>query len=193
MGRGHFRLSGGGRLQRPRRTRDQLGCRGAPARRGARGGDGGFLESLRRGFRALPRIGPERLSPGHRMEPRATGDGTAKRSLPCRAIGTPPPFDYAALDHYAKMFAACQRNGLEPVVTLHHFVHPAWLGTDPWLDPASDGALRTVRARGRHLCQRAARAPAPLVHHDQRAEHARAEFLLRPPVSGERPVRFCEP
>ena len=54
-----------------------------------------------------------------------------------RAIGTPPPFDHAALDHYAEMFAACLRNGLEPVVTLHHFVHPAWLGTDPWLDPAS--------------------------------------------------------
>jgi beta-glucosidase/6-phospho-beta-glucosidase/beta-galactosidase len=46
----------------------------------------------------------------------------------------PPPFDHAALDHYAAMLAACQRSGLEPVVTLHHFVHPAWLGTDPWLE-----------------------------------------------------------
>jgi beta-glucosidase/6-phospho-beta-glucosidase/beta-galactosidase len=26
---------------------------------------------------------------------------------------------------------------LEPVVTLHHFVHPAWLGSDPWLDAAT--------------------------------------------------------
>ena len=48
----------------------------------------------------------------------------------------PPSFDYAALDHYVAMLAACRRNGLEPVVTLHHFVHPAWLGTDPWLDTA---------------------------------------------------------
>jgi len=48
--------------------------------------------------------------------------------------GAPPPFDLAALDHYAAIFAACQRHGLEPVVTLHHFVHPAWLGPDPWLD-----------------------------------------------------------
>jgi len=48
--------------------------------------------------------------------------------------GNPPPFDYAALDHYAEMIAACWRHGLEPVVTLHHFVHPAWLGSDPWLE-----------------------------------------------------------
>ena len=47
----------------------------------------------------------------------------------------PPLFDYAALDHYAEMLAECRRAGLEPVVTLHHFVHPAWLGPDPWLRP----------------------------------------------------------
>jgi beta-glucosidase len=49
--------------------------------------------------------------------------------------GDPPPFDYEALDHYAEMLAECRRNGLEPVLTLHHFVHPSWLGTDSWLDP----------------------------------------------------------
>jgi beta-glucosidase/6-phospho-beta-glucosidase/beta-galactosidase len=46
----------------------------------------------------------------------------------------PPPFDFAALDGYAAMIAACQRHGLEPIVTLHHFVHPVWLGSDPWLE-----------------------------------------------------------
>jgi beta-glucosidase/6-phospho-beta-glucosidase/beta-galactosidase len=45
----------------------------------------------------------------------------------------PPPFDHRALDHYAEMIAECRRAGLEPIVTLHHFVHPAWLGADPWL------------------------------------------------------------
>lgn len=45
----------------------------------------------------------------------------------------PPLFDYSALDHYAEMLAECRRAGLEPVVTLHHFVHPVWLGADPWL------------------------------------------------------------
>ena len=47
-----------------------------------------------------------------------------------------PAFDFAALERYADMVAECRRNGMEPVVTLHHFVHPAWLGGDPWLDPA---------------------------------------------------------
>ncbi len=49
--------------------------------------------------------------------------------------GPPPAFDSAALDHYARMIAECRRCGMEPVVTLHHFVHPAWLGADPWLKP----------------------------------------------------------
>jgi beta-glucosidase/6-phospho-beta-glucosidase/beta-galactosidase len=53
---------------------------------------------------------------------------------PSASVAEPPPFDMAALDHYATMIAACQSAGLEPVVTLHHFVHPAWLGTDPWLE-----------------------------------------------------------
>ncbi len=42
-------------------------------------------------------------------------------------------YDTAALDTYAKLIADCQRAGLTPVLTLHHFVHPEWLGTDPWL------------------------------------------------------------
>ena len=45
-------------------------------------------------------------------------------------------FDLQALDHYAAMLASCRKHGLEPVLTLHHFVHPAWLGTDPWLEPS---------------------------------------------------------
>ncbi len=49
-------------------------------------------------------------------------------------LDTPPPFDGAAIDAYADRIAACRRAGLEPVVTLHHFTHPAWLGTDAWLE-----------------------------------------------------------
>jgi beta-glucosidase len=49
--------------------------------------------------------------------------------------GPPPPFNDRALEQYVEMLAECRRNGLEPVVTLHHFVHPAWLGADPWLQP----------------------------------------------------------
>jgi beta-glucosidase/6-phospho-beta-glucosidase/beta-galactosidase len=42
-------------------------------------------------------------------------------------------FCHAALDHYASLLGSCRSHGLEPVVTLHHFVHPAWAGSDPWL------------------------------------------------------------
>ncbi len=46
-------------------------------------------------------------------------------------------FDEAALERYVEMLAACREHGLEPVVTLHHFVHPAWLGADAWLEEAT--------------------------------------------------------
>jgi len=47
--------------------------------------------------------------------------------------GPAPEFDYVVLDAYADRLAACRDHGLEPVVTLHHFTHPAWLGVDAWL------------------------------------------------------------
>lgn len=46
-----------------------------------------------------------------------------------------PPFDQGALDAYAERIAACRQHGLEPIITLHHFTHPAWLGLDAWLSP----------------------------------------------------------
>ncbi len=61
--------------------------------------------------------------------------------------GAPPDYDRAALDHYAKILVACRKRGLEPVLTLHHFVHPAWLGSDPWFDP---GTPRMFAAYVRH-------------------------------------------
>ena len=48
-----------------------------------------------------------------------------------------PPFDFAALDGYADRLAACRCQGMEPVVTLHHFTHPAWLGADAWLQAST--------------------------------------------------------
>jgi beta-glucosidase len=38
----------------------------------------------------------------------------------------PGRVDEAALDHYAAVLASARADGLEPVVTLHHFVAPAW-------------------------------------------------------------------
>ncbi len=44
-----------------------------------------------------------------------------------------PEIDPEALEHYASMIAHVRNNGMEPVVTLHHFTHPAWIGKDMWL------------------------------------------------------------
>ncbi len=49
--------------------------------------------------------------------------------------GEPPPFDERALYSYAQRIADCRAHGLEPIITLHHFVHPSWLGVDAWLNP----------------------------------------------------------
>jgi beta-glucosidase len=51
--------------------------------------------------------------------------------------GPPPVWDLAALDHYATILSTVYRYGLEPVLTLHHFTYPAWLGRDFWLDEKS--------------------------------------------------------
>ncbi len=53
------------------------------------------------------------------------------------AKGSPPPWDEAALDRYAEIIASVMKSGMEPVITLHHFTHPAWLGQDIWLDEAT--------------------------------------------------------
>ncbi len=69
----------------------------------------------------------------------------------------PPAFDLAALDHYADLVAACRRHGLEPVVTLQHFTHPAWLGVDAWLDDATPALFGTfVSTTVRHVNRRLA-------------------------------------
>lgn len=63
----------------------------------------------------------------------------------------PPPFDDSAMARYAAMAVAARQRGLEPAVTLHHFTHPAWLGSDPWLDAEApklfaEFAVRSVGA-----------------------------------------------
>lgn len=73
------------------------------------------------------------------------------------ANGVPPEFSYAALEHYARMLCECRAAGLEPIVTLHHFTHPAWLGGDPWLDAKTPAlfenfAVRAVGFLNERLC-----------------------------------------
>lgn len=62
----------------------------------------------------------------------------------------PPEWDWEAVDHYAEMIATMIRYGMEPIITLHHFTHPAWLKGDMWTDdygPALfvDYAVRVVK------------------------------------------------
>ena len=36
-------------------------------------------------------------------------------------------WDEAEVEHYRKVIACCKENGVEPIVTLHHFTSPKWL------------------------------------------------------------------
>ncbi len=36
-------------------------------------------------------------------------------------------FDEAEVEHYRRVLRCCQENGVEPIVTLHHFTSPKWL------------------------------------------------------------------
>jgi beta-glucosidase len=45
-------------------------------------------------------------------------------------------FSKAAIDHYRRVCAACLANGVDPVVTFHHFTTPRWAAADGgWHDP----------------------------------------------------------
>ncbi len=69
--------------------------------------------------------------------------------------GDAPAFDLEALDAYSDRLAACRSHGLEPVVTLHHFTHPAWLGVDAWLQDATvDLFVEYVRTTVTHINRR---------------------------------------
>jgi beta-glucosidase len=54
-----------------------------------------------------------------------------------RLAPKPGVFDTGALERYAEILGLCTTRGLEPVVTLHHFTHPWWLGEEFWLRPGS--------------------------------------------------------
>jgi beta-glucosidase/6-phospho-beta-glucosidase/beta-galactosidase len=49
----------------------------------------------------------------------------------------PDRFDQAALERYIEILAMCAARRLEPIISLHHFTHPWWLGEEFWLRPAS--------------------------------------------------------
>ena len=50
--------------------------------------------------------------------------------------------DMAAIDGYCRLLDRCHEHGLQPMVTLHRFAHPAWMGVDLWLRPDSPERFR---------------------------------------------------
>ncbi len=50
--------------------------------------------------------------------------------------------DASALASYVALVRGCVERGLEPLVTLHHFTHPVWLGDDLWLRPDAPDRYR---------------------------------------------------
>ena len=53
----------------------------------------------------------------------------------------------AALERYAEILSLCTARGLAPIVTLHHFTHPWWLGEEFWLRPGSPDVFARHVAR----------------------------------------------
>jgi beta-glucosidase len=73
--------------------------------------------------------------------------------------GEAPAWDVAALERYTDIMASVQNAGMEPIVTLHHFAHPAWLGKTLWLrndaaDRVTEYELKMVQELGDRLVAR---------------------------------------
>lgn len=62
-------------------------------------------------------------------------------------------FSRAALDHYLRMCAICRENGLEPIVTFHHFTLPRWVHDEGgWLwDQTPDRLAKYCERTANHL------------------------------------------
>jgi beta-glucosidase len=62
-------------------------------------------------------------------------------------------FSKAALDHYRRVCATCLANGVDPVVTFHHFTSPRWVAADGgWTNPVTiDRFCRFAEKASEHL------------------------------------------
>ena len=110
---------------------------------------GGLLESHAEDFARCRELG---CKPSGSASNGAAAAGAGGRGSCAAAVR------HRGADHYVDILASCQEHGLEPVVTLHHFVHPAWLGTDPWLDERAPALFdEYVRAAVAHVNERLAR------------------------------------
>ncbi|MEQ8675333.1 MAG: family 1 glycosylhydrolase [Aggregatilineales bacterium] len=51
-------------------------------------------------------------------------------------VAAEPPFDPDAFDRYSEIVAAIYDADMEPVITIYHFIQPAWVGTNLWIEDA---------------------------------------------------------
>lgn len=73
----------------------------------------------------------------------ALGCDTFRMSVEwARVMPEPDRVDRAALDRYVSIVGSCLDRGLQPLVTLHHFTHPEWLGDELWLRPDAPHRFR---------------------------------------------------
>lgn len=49
-------------------------------------------------------------------------------------IGPEPPFDPGAFDRYAEIVSSIYQAGMEPIITIYHFIQPAWVGPNLWIE-----------------------------------------------------------
>jgi len=75
---------------------------------------------------------------------------------------SPPAWDIDALDRYAEIIVKVIAAGMEPIITLHHFIVPAWCGQDFWLSQGMaclfvDYASRVVEEVNLRVAEKAGR------------------------------------
>ncbi len=62
-------------------------------------------------------------------------------------------FSYAELEHYRRMLSTCHEYGIQPFVTMHHFISPRWLiRKGGWLDKKTiDSYARFIEKVSKHM------------------------------------------
>lgn len=85
----------------------------------------------------------------------------------------PGRFDQKALDRYVEILTMCKKRKLEPVVTLHHFAQPWFLGEEFWLRPGSPDVFGAPRRADPPVTGRALQE----VGDHQRTQHHHADGL----------------
>ena len=99
------------------------------------------------------RFAPDRFFFGVAYAPYREGGGLndpdGRGASPPRSTDPtdPPAWDGAALDHYADMVETVIDHGMQPIVTLHHFTHPLWLGVDIWLEDRGPDSMVDAQVR----------------------------------------------